>query len=299
MVVVQLIGGLGNQMFQYACGLHLARLNNTELKLDVSFIENRMSVKDGFVYRVFELDIFQISAEILDGNDFPLYPKNWSISNRFGRLFHLLQIKMKGFKYVMERSRKKYDRLLFKPEILKKKGNIYLVGYWQSAKYFKGIQSLIREEFKFKNPIIEESKELLADIMSGNSVCIHVRRTDLLSVKQMGFHGIAYYDRAIKELSSRLSALKLFVFSDDLDWCKENLHFEYPTTFVGQEHNGFKNSNALLLMSSCKHFIVPNSSYSWWAAYISDSNEKIVVAPKNYHKGWNTHDIVPIGWLRV
>lgn len=207
MVVVQLIGGLGNQMFQYACGMNLARLNGTKLLVDTSFIENRMPVNQDFVYRDYELDIFSISTRISDGTDFPRYPKNWRINNRLGRIIHLLQVLLKGYKYVFEVKNREYDHLLFRPSILKKRGNLYLVGYWVSEKYFKNIESVVRQEFKFKNLIIDESAQLLEEIEASNSVCLHVRRTDLLNVKEMGFHGVNYYERALEKLSSSVKDL--------------------------------------------------------------------------------------------
>ncbi len=299
MIVVQLIGGIGNQMFQYACGRHLAHLNNSELLLDLSFLQNRVPLGKDFVFRDYDLDIFNIQARIATQNDIPLYPATWKINSIPHRLYHFVQITRKGFKFVLDRRLNSYKQILYNKKILEKRGNIYLAGYWASPKYFEAIQAMIKSDFSFRKKISDNCLNLLQQINSANSVCINVRRKEFLTIKAMGFHGIDYIQRAVNKIEQEVINPAFFIFSDDLDWCRQNIVLDHPTVFVGQECYGEKFRDYLELMMSCKHFIIPNSSFAWWAAWLSDSRNKIVITPQNYFAGYDTRDLIPGNWLRV
>ena len=299
MVIVQLIGGIGNQMFQYACGRHLAILNNTELKLDISLLQNRVPFRKDFVFRNYDLDIFNIEATIATASDIPLYPSSWKINSIPHRLYNLYQIRKKGYEYVLEWKLNSYNRILFNEKILKMQGNIYLAGYWSSPKFFKDITNTIKNDFSFKEELSNNSIALKEKITSCNSVCINVRRKEFLVVKAMGFHGIDYIRKAVKVVEQRIDNAEFFIFSDDLQWCRDNIQLNFPSYFVSEDYYGYKYSDYLQLMMSCKHFIIPNSSFAWWAAWLADNKEKIITVPTKYFHGLNSQDLIPGDWIKV
>lgn len=299
MIIVQLIGGIGNQMFQYACGRHLSLLNNTELKLDLSFLENRVPFKKGFVFRNYDLDIFNIKATIATSSDIPLYPSHWKINSIPHRLYNLYGIRTKGYKYMLERKLNSYNLMLYNDKILKKRGNIYLAGYWACPKYFDTIKDIIKNDFSFKKELPFNCIALKEKITSCNSVCINVRRKEFLVVKAMGFHGIDYIQKAVDLIARRISNPVFYIFSDDMDWCSKNIKLNFSAFFVGEEYYGEKYGDYLQLMILCKHFIISNSSYAWWAAWLSKSKDKIVVTPTKLFNDFNDSDLIPEDWVRV
>lgn len=299
MIIVQLIGGIGNQMFQYACGRHLAILNNTELKLDLSFLQNRVPFRKSFVFRNYDLDIFNLEAHVATCSDIPLYPPNWKIDSISHRLYHLLKVRLRGYKYFLERRLNSYNLMLFNKHVLLKRGNIYLAGYWASPLYFEDIRDIVRREFTFKKELPPHAYNLKERIVSGTSICINVRRKEFLTVKAMGFHGADYINRAIDILSERVAEPVFYIFSDDLEWCRENINLRFPSFFVGEEYYGEKYGDYLHLMTLCKHFIISNSTFAWWAAWLGSENDKMVFVPKKLFNAYNDVDYIPSDWIRI
>ena len=294
MVIVKLQGGLGNQMFQYAIGKAISIKHNTTLKLDLSFLQDR-SPKESFIFRDYDLGIFNLDVEIsqgkeknsfIEGNQWLNRQINLIINENFKKIY----FKEKSFE--------------FDCNALKYK-NVYLDGYWQSPKYFMNIENIIRENFSIKYPLLYNSQKIAMDIVESNSVCLNVRRTDFVNLKNTNkFHGvkeIEYFNEAINLLSSKVDDLKIFVFSDDINWCVKNLRFKFFTTFLTHEHAGHKFNNYFQLMSLCKHFVIPNSTFAWWAAWLSQNPEKIVIAPYKWFNSnsINTADLIPVNWIRV
>ena len=121
------------------------------------------------------------------------------------------------------------------------------------------------------------------------------------SIDVHGFVGKEYYERGIAAIAPRLANPHIFLTSDDVPWCKENLRFDYPTTVLGQEYKGYKFGEELTLMARCKHFLIPNSSFAWWAAWLGSSQDKIVVCPKHWFRESkiDSSDLVPPQWIRV
>jgi len=281
MIVVKLRGGLGNQMFQYAIGRNLALKNNTKLKLDVTEL-GQDKLRD------YELDIFNISGSIASRLEMMFIRKcsRGIISRILGP--HCFYIQQK-------------DRY-FDASILGKKGNIYLDGYWQSENYFKDIRNIIIKDFTIRCDPDKRNKSMLEKIENSNSVCIHVRRRDYISNKKTSeVHGtcsLEYYHNAVKIIEKKVSNPTFFVFSDDLQWTKVNLKLKHPTYYVCI-NNTEKGYEDLRLMSNCKHFIVANSSFSWWGAWLSNNSDKIICAPKRWFVSENEGDIIPKSWIRV
>jgi hypothetical protein len=299
MIIVQLLGGLGNQMFQYAIGKKLALLNNCELKLDVSILHNRRPFKAGFAFRSYDLDLFNIKADIATAEDIPLYPSHLKINSIPHRLWNLYQIRRRGYKYILEWKPNPYNTLLYNDNVLKKRGNLYLAGYWVSPKYFQGIEDILRNDFTFKVGLPAKCEDIRDKIVSSNSICVTIRRTDFLVVKAMGVHGVEYISKAVSFIAEKIPNPVFFIFSDDMDWCKANIKMEYPYFFVEEEYYGERFKEKLHLMSLCKHFINANSNFAWWAAWLSENKNKIVVVPKNYYHDRDARDLIPDDWTLV
>ena len=195
----------------------------------------------------------------------------------------------------------------FDPSAIVMKKNCYASGYWQSEKYFQEIEAIIRQEFTFKTALNEFESELNSEIRNTNSVCINFRRTDFVHVKNSAdTHGateLSYYENAIQLITSKVENVHFYIFSDDIEWCKLNVKTNFPTTFVGHEYKGEKFSSYFQLMINCKHFIIPNSTCAWWAAWLSANEKKIIIAPQKWFIDQNlqeqTSDIIPNNWLRL
>jgi hypothetical protein len=264
-VVVKLMGGMGNQMFQYAFGKRISLQTGRELILDLSFL-NRRDLGPNFVYRNYDLDIFNLSKH--------------KIVDKFDENYELI---VDDFDF-KSKDLTPIDNIIEKC-LNNKSENIYLDGYWSSPKYFS---NSINSEFSFQDPIINESTSLLQDILSSNSVLLNIRRTDFLNGN---FHGVFEKDyilNSINKLNKTEDNLKFFIFSDDIKWCQDNL-FDIPNSvIVDHAHKGNKFSNYLQLMTNCKHFIIPNSTFAWWAAYLSQNQNKKVIHPEIWLKELNS-----------
>jgi len=291
MIYIRLKGGMGNQMFQYAFGLKLAQELNTELKLDLSALLDRS--KGDFVYRDYDLPIFEVENNFLHSPSF--LKKFYKIKS--SRLSKILRNQIKKRRnYIRE------SQFHFQPQLLEQPidDTIY-EGWFQSSKYFKDIEEKVRQHFTFKNKILPESQSILQQIQTTNSICLNVRRTDFLKVDNLNTTSKDYFLKAAIEMAWKVENPHFFIFSDDIAWCQKNLKFNFPTQVVDHSHKGFKFSNYMQLMTACKHFIIPNSSFAWWAVWLNQSSDKIVIAPKNWFNDStiNTTDLVPANWLRL
>jgi len=290
MIIVNLIGGLGNQMFQYACGRAVAEHTGQKLKLDIT------GFKD-YKLRKYSLDCFNISAEFATEKEIKLYKE--------GRLWFINYFSKKILKRELIKNKRfiKEKHFHFDPTILNLKGNCYLFGYWQSEKYFIDIKDIILKEFTLKRPLSQSAKEYENIILSSQSVSIHVRRGDYVNNPiTNSYHGvcdISYYEKAVDIIYKKVENPKFFIFSDDLSWVKENFKFLKNSLFV--ELKNAPDYEEMFLMSRCKHNIIANSSFSWWGAWLNQNPNKIVIAPKEWFKdnSINTNDLIPLSWIRI
>ncbi|MCG2735991.1 MAG: alpha-1,2-fucosyltransferase [Candidatus Methanoperedenaceae archaeon] len=291
MIIVKLIGGMGNQMFQYAAGRRLAMKHNTRLKLDLTSLLDRTPY-DNFIYRNYELDVFNIQGNFASPSEInKFYPLKKNI-------FYRIRKKLKHINLVQEPHFHFYDKTLSAPN------NTYMEGYWQSEKYFKDIENIIRDEYKIKHRMVGLNEQMAKEIKTCDSVSIHIRRGDyvsnLVTNEKHGVCPVEYYQKAVKKIESRLEKPQFYIFSDDPKWAIENLNLEYPTKFI--THNSAdKNYEDLRLMSLCKHNIIANSSFSWWGGWLNTNSEKIVIVPKKWFNdpSINTDDLIPERWIRI
>ncbi|MEJ7590191.1 MAG: alpha-1,2-fucosyltransferase [Planctomycetaceae bacterium] len=193
----------------------------------------------------------------------------------------------------------------FNQAICNSEGGGYYSGLWQSIRYFSDVESDIRQDLQFRYSIPAVSTDLMRQIQIENSVCLHVRRTDYVthnaSNSLLGFVGVNYYRAAIEQLESQTQCNRYFIFSDDLEWCRTELSFVPNATYVGNEHVGYKDGGHLQLMSLCTHFIIPNSTFSWWAAWLSTKAEKVVIVPDSWFRdpGMDASGLYPATWIKV
>lgn len=291
MVVIKPIGGLGNQMFQYAVGRHLAHLLGTELKLDISGYENCN-------LRKYELGSFNIVENFAS----PREVKTLT-SQKNGALARLVQCLLRRPKdRAPSHIRESYFH--FDSEILNLPNNVYLDGYWQSEKYFNNIEDVIRKEFAITVLQTGKNQKMAELISSRESVSLHVRREDYVSnlhtSKVHGTCGLDYYARAIAEIYSRVDSPHFFVFSDDVEWSKANLDISHPVVFV-DHNNALRSYEDLRLMSQCRHHIIANSSFSWWGAWLNPDSDKTVIAPDRWFnkEDIDTTDLLPESWIKL
>ncbi len=301
MIVTKLQGGLGNQMFQYAIGRHLAYLNDAELKLDISFYNNQ-SKND--TPRRYALDVFNIvesfsTIEDIKKNGLPNMVSKNIFLRIYRKFFRNLEIK----KPLRERTFVNEPYFDFCSDILKIKRSVYLSGNWQNEKYFYDIADILHKDFTIKN-ISSNYKQVNQQISnSKNSVSLHIRRGDYVHNENTNkYHGVCslkYYSDAVNSIAKKINAPIFFIFSDDMEWVKKNLKIDFPIVFVSNDK--LKDYEELILMSKCKHNIIANSSFSWWSAWLNNNPNKIVIAPKKWFQDpKRAHDNpCPENWIKI
>ncbi len=288
MIIVKLIGGLGNQLFQYALAKKIALSNNEDVLLDITAFEK-------YKLHKYSLQFFNIDENFAKNEDIELFfPKN---------------------KNIFKRIRYKIKKIILKPQIIKETNSNNLVfnkiskysyfdGYWQSEKYFHDIRKELLEDLSITIPLKGKNLNIANKIKSTNSISLHIRRADYVTnLKTFNIHGICdleYYQSAINYMKSKVKNIVIFVFSDDIKWAKENLKTDLEIVFV-DHNNADTNYEDLRLMSLCKHNIIANSSFSWWGAWLNQNPGKIVIAPKKWF-ATNKRDyseIVPKTWIKI
>ena len=291
MVISNIIGGLGNQMFQYAAGCACSLRLGVPLKLDTRDFSGY------HLHQGFELNrLFNCHAEV--ATDFDLAKTlSWQRVKLAQRLLRRPQLKQfRHENYVVE------PHFNYWSDISQLKDNIYLDGYWQSEQYFIEFSDKIRADFTFKLPFSKQNAEIAKYIAQANAVSLHVRRGDYVSNKKNAFISVCsldYYRAAIEQTKSQVDKPVFFVFSDDIDWVKSNLVLDKTTVFVSH-NDGSESFNDMRLMSLCKHHIIANSSFSWWGAWLNANPNKIVIAPKQWFASkLDDSDLVPANWLRL
>jgi hypothetical protein len=292
-LISRLIGGLGNQMFQYAAVRALASAQLNTFKLDVSSLI-RETHHQGFQLQ----DIFKGTFETATSVDLRATLGRWkSLPNMRYLLAKPIGHAFRGSNYVVE------PHFQFWPGLKQVCANAYLAGYWQSERYFFDYAQTIRDDFAFKPPITNQNNALVEQIKNSNAVSLHVRRGDYVnSPSTAAHHGVcstAYYQRAIYHILEKVGPAVVFIFSDDPQWVRVNLQVNGPCVYV--DHNrGPASYVDMQLMSLCNHHIIANSSFSWWGAWLNPNAEKIVVAPKNWFaRPMPTQDLLPLEWIRL
>ena len=292
MIITHVIGGLGNQMFQYAIGRALSLERAAPLRLDIQDF-------DGYtLHNGFELErVFNIDAQLASTRDVHEV-LGW---RAFGpirrRLFRRQLARFRGGSLFVDNLFGQRQLVSAVPD------SCYLMGNWQSEKYFKHVEDAICSDFSFKIPLTGRNAEVASLIRNRLAVSLHVRRGDMAgNPAAFAVHGLCsldYYRRAVEYVAARVANPEFFVFSDDMPWVREHLQLGYPCHYI--EHNkGSESYNDMHLMSLCHHHIIANSSFSWWGAWLDSRKEKIVVAPERWFAAeCDSSDIIPATWKRL
>jgi hypothetical protein len=290
---VSVYGGLGNQMFQYALCLSL---NQKKIKAKISISRFLLSFHhDGFLlYKAFKIKLGfpnNILNFILDKVEF-LY-KNRIAGFVFRRLIPFYH----RFRY---NTYKEKEEFVFDSNIYHQQ-NSYIEGIWQVELYFKDIRDVIAGEFVFREPEDSRNRDLIKRIRESDSISIHVRRGDYLDPyweKILGvIKGTTYYHNAVDYIANKIENPVYFVFSDDVNWAKANLKLD---NCVYVDHNIGKSSYIdMYLMSLCKHNIIANSTFSWWAAWLNSNKNRIVLMPERWIIGKSCEGIFPESWIKI
>ena len=286
MVIVKIIGGLGNQMFQYAYAKVLQQ-KGYEVKIDISAFETYK------LHGGYQLDKYNIDLESSTKDENDKFYKNtffYKVLRRFGIDFP---------RRIKEKS------LLFDNRFLEIEDNSYLDGYFQCEKYFKDIREIILKLFTINQDISNYTKEIKNKIQnSQNSCSLHIRRGDFVNSTNINIHGacdIEYYKKAMKYLEEKVENINYFIFSDDIEWVKENLAIQ-NAIYIDSKEKRIPHED-IYLMSLCKNNIIANSSFSWWGAWLNKNEKKIVIAPKRWFVDdkleSQSKDIVCESWIRI
>lgn len=291
-IIVKVMGGLGNQMFQYALGRRLSQDRGVPLRLDLSWFEEN-SNRSGTAKREFALSEWRIDAKRANAEELMLFPLSRPLLKGLSRYLSPLVRPV-----ITERSFR-YDH-----QVLSVPKTAYLAGYWQSARYFASIKGKLRLEFSMNLPPCAHVQRLAEEAGQAGSISIHVRRGDYVNTPATNaFHGVCgidYYRAAAKHLAGEVAEPRFLVLSDDLSWAREHLNLGWPTSFV--EHDvSCTPHNDMWLMSLCQHHVIANSSFSWWGAWLGANPAKKVVAPEKWFRRMDidTTDLIPEGWARI
>lgn len=282
MIIVRIHGGLGNQMFQYALGLSLSVIHNDPFKIDYSYLKKiNQSGRD---FRLFGLSITAKEAT----------PKE--IRSYIGTTQKILDRVRK----TTSKKRITEETPGFHSQILSRNAG-YFDGHWQSEKYFKDIEALLRKEFSLKNPLSPKAHAIEADILTRNTpISVHIRRGDYVTNKKIAsVHRtipLSYYEEAIKKIQEKFPDAHFFISSDDIGWVKENFPKNLPTTFISNPE--IPDYEEMFLMSLCKHNITANSTFSWWGAWFNRNKNKIVITPSQWFNdpARTVPDLIPASW---
>lgn len=267
MIIVKVLGGLGNQMFQYAYAKAL-EIRGFEVKLDLSGF-SRYKLHGGYQLSKYAINIENASTSAI------------------------LFAKINRLKTVKEKS------LLFDSKLLSLKGNEYVKGYFQTEKYFLEIRNTLLTQFTLPEEITNSTKKYKKEITAASNSCsLHIRRGDYISnSKAHAIHGtcnLEYYKEAIKIIKEKYQNPTFFIFSDDPTWTKDNLVLNNA---IYINHNCLPHED-IYLMSLCKNNITANSSFSWWGAWLNRNDSKTIIAPKQWFVT-KENEIACENWIKI
>lgn len=285
MKIVRCIGGLGNQMFQYAFYVAM-KAGHSETYFDISSFD-RYNVHNGFELS----NIFGVEFES------PSLIQRLTLSFHGGGILSTILRRI----FPNRSTEFRENGLRYHSDVFTNDKSRYYIGYWQSWKYFNGIEDIIKWSFTFDETLLPaENVDILSKIEKTNSVSIHIRRGDYIN--NPVYSGIAtseYYKNAVIKIASMVDNPSFFIFTNDSKWCRSNI--DLPNSYIIDNNVGEKSYWDMFLMSRCRHNIIANSSFSWWGAWLNENKSKIVIAPNKWVNLDNTEieDILLSDWIKL
>ncbi len=288
--IIKLKGGLGNQMFQYAFAKLIEQKTKEEVLVDFSAYT---SLK-GDVVRVPRIVNFSISllpAEKRDVSDICCFSHHGNSQSFFYRI-GIFAEKTLNKKYFWEPNR----AYINVDEILKYS---FFDGYWQSYKYIEPVFEDLKKEFVPRNPLSEKTCIMQEKISKENAVFIGVRKGDYeAEISHYGSFSENYYISAMKKIEESVENPVFYIFSNDIDWCKTNIDWGNRNVIFRNKEDQTDDFEELILMASCKHAIMVNSTYHWWGAYLINNPDKIIICPEKWFFDDKPIDIIPPQWIK-
>jgi hypothetical protein len=292
MIIANIIGGLGNQMFQYACARSMSLRTGLPLLLAIDQLPGYAS------HNGFELQrVFQVGARIATQSELRTL-LGWQAPPRLRRILGRPRMR-----WAVGRHWCNEPHFQFWHSLTSLSGSRYLHGYWQSERYFMEYADQIRADFTFQLKRSAEDEMVLECMRTQPSVSLHVRRGDYTNKKNQNVFALCdlnYYRNAIRLMRGRVPGLRLFAFSDDPDWVEAQFAKEFGPIELVRHNVGARSANDMWLMSQADHHIIANSSFSWWGAWLNQSSSKIVVSPRSWFiNGTDDRDLIPARWIRI
>lgn len=275
MIIIKIKGGLGNQMFQYAIAKAFSLETKRPFQLDISIFES---------YKLHNYGLHHFNIQ----SNFYLPESKWK--RKLKKIFNKVVFYNED-----------HHAFNFNPNLIQTKSDIlFLEGYYQSEKYFLKYEKEIRADFEIVSPLKQQTIETVAYMQKVNAVAIHFRRGDYVGNSLYETNKSTYYTEALEYIEAKVENPVYFLFSDDMPWVKNNFKTNFETHYI-DFNDAATNFEDLKLMSSCKHNIITNSSFSWWGAWLNSNPNKIVVAPKVWFNDEkvNTTDIIPENWIKL
>lgn len=295
-VTVSLYGGLGNQLFQYATARSLAIRLQAELALDLAWF-NIVNKMPDVTPRKFALAPFNIQG-ILQNEGAALFMTGNRIQRLAKKILQLIRPSITNINLIQE------GKLTFDPHIFSLHGSLWLKGHWGSFKYYQNIRPLLQHEIATPGQLNPKSAELISAISESDAIAIHIRRGDYVTNKRAAKRhclcDMEYYRAGLQIAAQGLKNPHCYIFSDDTEWVRDNFKIAVPMTIV--DINGPDDAHQdLWLMAACKRFIIANSSFSWWAAWLSKAKDKLVVCPKKWavRANHDTQNLIPADWIQI
>lgn len=299
-IIFNIRGKFGNQLHQYGTGLALAKKLNAKFKVDLSFFDQEK-------YKSwYKLDNININIERATEKEIA------QLKNQDNAPIIYRALKKFG---IPSRYRKNTDikeTFGFKPDqrIIELDNSAYITGWCCIEKYIHDIQTTLREKFVPKVPLTSFAGEYIKKVQNSNSVSLHIRRGDYMNYNNFyRIIPIDYYKKAIKLITKRIENPEFFIFSNDIQWVKDNFKFIENPNFMdlssSENYNGLADIEEFEIMKHCQNNIIGNSSFSWWAAYLNANSNKIVMAPEKWYKdkfyqdSFEKYPIFPEEWISL
>lgn len=302
MIYLEIRERLGNQFFQYAFARSLMEKYNDDLSINFEAVKNRNDEANGWINHLLQFNVVDYNI---------VTHKNYNFVQKLLIRVHDLYIKGDSHVIVNKKQRKM-------ARFLSKFGIFYLfdgyidfatpfkifkdkivIGYFESPKYSEDVTEILKYEFEPKHSLLVQNRELFELITTTQSVCVTIRRGDFLHPMYKDEIYICdedYFYRGIQRIKELVPNSVLFVFSDDIEWVKENMIFTEPVYYESGEDPLWEK---IRLMKACKHFVISNSSFSWWVQHLSVEENKIVIAPDKWRKDGRPVDIYEDNWILI